>query len=129
MHILITGNPGMWVTIWMLYWLILIYITSFLDKLRLYLRQQDFVCLFYMILGVGKTTLVKKITENLAKSAILFDGFITEEVRNQSFQRTGFEARLLKSNAVAVLADKIKYGEYKDDKLQFNQSLIQRKCF
>lgn len=82
-----------------------------------------------MILGVGKTTLVKKITENLAKSAILFDGFITEEVRNQSFQRTGFEARLLKSNAVAVLADKIKYGEYKDDKLQFNQSLIQRKCF
>ncbi|XP_019765708.2 nucleoside-triphosphatase THEP1 isoform X1 [Dendroctonus ponderosae] len=55
--------------------------------------------------GVGKTTLVKKIIENLSKSSILFDGFITEEVRNHSFHRTGFEVRLLKSNDVAVLAD------------------------
>ncbi|KAH1009191.1 hypothetical protein HUJ04_001586 [Dendroctonus ponderosae] len=74
--------------------------------------------------GVGKTTLVKKIIENLSKSSILFDGFITEEVRNHSFHRTGFEVRLLKSNDVAVLADKNKYGHCRVRKRQKGPIII-----
>lgn len=61
---------------------------------------------------MGKTTLVNKIITHLNNLQIEFDGFLTEEIRNERFQRTGFSVRLIKTNATTILADKrsvIKY--------------------
>lgn len=60
----------------------------------------------FPIVGVGKTTLVKKIITHLNNLQIEFDGFLTEEIRNERFQRTGFNVRLIKTNVTTILADK-----------------------
>lgn len=43
-----------------------------------------------LFLGVGKTTLVQKVTQALKSSGIPIDGFYTEEVR-EGGRRTGFD--------------------------------------
>lgn len=41
--------------------------------------------------GIGKTTVCKKVASTLEKKGVRFDGFYTEEVRNQSGYRIGFD--------------------------------------
>ncbi|XP_020284075.1 cancer-related nucleoside-triphosphatase homolog isoform X2 [Pseudomyrmex gracilis] len=41
--------------------------------------------------GIGKTTVCKKVASTLEKKGVRFDGFYTEEVRNQSGSRIGFD--------------------------------------
>lgn len=45
---------------------------------------------FFLILGVGKTTLIQKASEVLKSSGVPVDGFYTEEVR-QGERRIGFD--------------------------------------
>lgn len=46
----------------------------------------EFICI-----GVGKTTVCKKIVSILEKKSKNFDGFYTEEVRDHSGSRIGFD--------------------------------------
>lgn len=42
-------------------------------------------------IGIGKTTVCKKIASALEKKGSRFDGFYTEEVRDRSSSRIGFD--------------------------------------
>jgi nucleoside-triphosphatase THEP1 len=44
-----------------------------------------------MISGVGKTTICKKIASILDRKSAKFDGFYTEEIRDRSGSRIGFD--------------------------------------
>lgn len=44
-----------------------------------------------MPIGVGKTTLIKKLCEKLHQSKIDVDGFYTTELRGESRSRIGFD--------------------------------------
>lgn len=47
--------------------------------------------------GIGKTTVCKKVASLLTKRNCKFDGFYTEEVRNQSHNRIGFDVVRIKN--------------------------------
>ncbi|XP_073416202.1 cancer-related nucleoside-triphosphatase [Dendrobates tinctorius] len=47
--------------------------------------------------GIGKTTLIKKVSEVLTSSRVLVDGFYTEEVR-QGHRRVGFDVVTMSGN-------------------------------
>ncbi|WP_457754172.1 NTPase [Thermococcus sp.] len=53
--------------------------------------------------GVGKTTLVLKIAEDLRKSGFRIGGMVTQEVREQG-KRVGFKIRALDTNEEGTLA-------------------------
>ena len=53
--------------------------------------------------AVGKTTLVCQASTSIRKGIKCF-GFITEEKRDQSGQRCGFDLRCIESNATSSLA-------------------------
>jgi len=44
-----------------------------------------------MILGIGKTTICKKIASILSGKSAKFDGFYTEEIRDRNGSRIGFD--------------------------------------
>ncbi|NWV63388.1 NTPCR triphosphatase, partial [Malurus elegans] len=50
-----------------------------------------------LFLGVGKTTLIQKVTQALKSSGIPIDGFYTQEVR-EGGRRTGFDVVTLSGN-------------------------------
>ncbi|CAH1154812.1 unnamed protein product [Phaedon cochleariae] len=64
--------------------------------------------------GIGKTSLVKKIIENMKMSQIECDGFYTEEVRNNN-TRIGFDIISLDGNKRAVLARKLQGRNHQQD--------------
>ncbi|KAM4041185.1 cancer-related nucleoside-triphosphatase isoform 2-T2 [Anomaloglossus baeobatrachus] len=47
--------------------------------------------------GIGKTTLIQKVSEVLTSSRVVFDGFYTEEVR-QGHRRVGFDVVTMSGN-------------------------------
>lgn len=60
--------------------------------------------------GSGKTTLVKKLVEKLKSDGFnLFQGFITEELRDTNHQRIGFDVINIKNESRAALARTTKY--------------------
>lgn len=48
-------------------------------------------------IGIGKTTLCKKLALMMEEQSYKFDGFYTEEVRGQSGNRIGFDVVLMKN--------------------------------
>lgn len=57
------------------------------------------LCAFFrsLFLGVGKTTLIQKVTQALKSSGVPIDGFYTQEVR-EGGRRTGFDVVTLSGN-------------------------------
>lgn len=62
-------------------------------------KKINAVCFFSpsLFLGVGKTTLIQKVTQALKSSGVPIDGFYTEEVR-EGGRRTGFDVVTLSGN-------------------------------
>lgn len=44
-----------------------------------------------IVVGIGKTTICKRLTDTLRKRGTRFDGFYTEELRDDSGARIGFD--------------------------------------
>ncbi|XP_030759339.1 uncharacterized protein LOC115884796 [Sitophilus oryzae] len=57
--------------------------------------------------GIGKTTTIKKITDNLRGRNVTFDGFYTDEIRNEANERIGFSVHMLNSGQTGILAKKV----------------------
>lgn len=60
--------------------------------------------IFYFLIGVGKTTLIKKIVVELQNNHIPYNGFYTEEKRENG-TRVGFDLVTLNSNEHFPLAE------------------------
>ncbi|NWU79090.1 NTPCR triphosphatase, partial [Onychorhynchus coronatus] len=84
--------------------------------------------------GVGKTTLIQKVTQALKSSGIPIDGFYTEEVR-EGGRRTGFDVvtlsgnrgplsrvRYLSSNSTSRCEYRV--GQYVVDLVSFEQMVL-----
>lgn len=49
------------------------------------------------MIGIGKTTICKKLASMMEEQSYKFDGFYTEEVRNENGSRIGFDIVLAKN--------------------------------
>ncbi|NWI64411.1 NTPCR triphosphatase, partial [Todus mexicanus] len=85
-----------------------------------------------LFLGVGKTTLIQKVTQALKSSGIPIDGFYTEEVR-EGGRRTGFDVVTLSGKRgplSRVSADsstsrrEYRVGQYVVDLVSFEQLVL-----
>lgn len=70
--------------------------------------------------GIGKTTLIKRLIDDLSKQSIRLSGFYTEEVRDDKNNRIGFDiisfdgkrGILARHNDVTKQRSKFKVGQY-----------------
>ncbi|NWS58457.1 NTPCR triphosphatase, partial [Chunga burmeisteri] len=83
-----------------------------------------------LFLGVGKTTLIQKVTQALKSSGIPIDGFYTEEVR-EGGRRTGFDVVTLSGkrgplSRVSSNSSRREYcvGQYVVDLVSFEQLVL-----
>ncbi|KAL5290776.1 NTPCR family protein [Megaselia abdita] len=54
--------------------------------------------------GSGKTTLIKKLSQELSKNGYKINGFYTEEVRNESRTRIGFDVISINDHKRSILS-------------------------
>ncbi|NXL57506.1 NTPCR triphosphatase, partial [Chordeiles acutipennis] len=85
-----------------------------------------------LFLGVGKTTLIQKVTQALKSSGIPIDGFYTEEVR-EGGRRTGFDVVTLSgkrgplsrvSSDSSASRREYRVGQYVVDLVSFEQLVL-----
>ncbi|NXA61075.1 NTPCR triphosphatase, partial [Mohoua ochrocephala] len=94
------------------------------------------LCAFFLSLfsGVGKTTLIQKVTQALKSSGVPIDGFYTQEVR-EGGRRTGFDVVTLSGNRgplsrVSPSSDSVasrreyRVGQYVVDLVSFEQLVL-----
>ncbi|NXX31178.1 NTPCR triphosphatase, partial [Nicator chloris] len=94
------------------------------------------LCAFFLslLLGVGKTTLIQKVTQALKSSGVPIDGFYTQEVR-EGGRRTGFDVVTLSGNRgplsrVSPSSDssasrrEYRVGQYVVDLVSFEQLVL-----
>lgn len=70
------------------------------------------MCLYtyiYVYIGIGKTTVCKKIVSILEKKSKNFDGFYTEEVRDHSGSRIGFDIVRVRDPETRLSLARLKY--------------------
>lgn len=63
-----------------------------------------------MLIGIGKTTLVRKVVDELLKRKLEVFGFYTEEVRDPSVgKRTGFQVVTLEGQRGTLASIQLRY--------------------
>ncbi|NWZ79274.1 NTPCR triphosphatase, partial [Poecile atricapillus] len=87
-----------------------------------------------LFLGVGKTTLIQKVTQALKSSGVPIDGFYTQEVR-EGGRRTGFDvvtlsgnrgplSRVSPSSGSSASRREYRVGQYVVDLVSFEQLVL-----